>query len=115
MEAIILKNDMAQIIWNQYQNGLNYFKRSGLSKEWEECMNFYEGDQWPKATKQKIYLDQLLIYVLCSMIADNKKAGILSEKIKLVYNPAEMYGERLEKAQQGSNILQKLSIIFRKK
>lgn len=103
-----MKNDMAQIIWNQYQNGLNYFSRSGLSKEWEECEKFYEGEQWPKATKKTKNLPRPVIN-LCSMIADNKKAGILSEKIKLVYNPAEMYGERLEKAQQGSNIFTKFA------
>lgn len=103
-----MKNDMAQIIWNQYQNGLNYFDRSGLAKEWEECENFYEGKHWPKATKKTKNLPRPVIN-LCSMIADNKKAGILSEKIKLVYTPAEMFGERLEQAQQGSNIFTKFS------
>ena len=44
---------------------------------------------------------------ICAMIADNKKAGILSEKTKLIYSPAELFGERLEKAQEGSNIFTK--------
>lgn len=43
------------------------------------------------------------------MIADNKKAGILSEKVKLVYTPSEMFGERLELAQEGANIFTKFA------
>lgn len=100
--------DMAEIIWRQYQDGLNYFTRSGLAKEWEECEKFYEGNQWPKATKKTKNLPRPVIN-LCSMIADNKKAGILSEKIKLVYSPAEMFGSRLEQAQEGANIFTKFA------
>lgn len=103
-----MKNDMAQIIWNQYQNGLNYFNRSGLTKEWEECEKFYEGEQWPKATKKTKNLPRPVVNI-CAMIADNKKAGILSEKTKLIFTPAEMYGELLDKAQEGSNIFTKFA------
>lgn len=99
-------NDAAKIIWNQYQDGLNYFERSGLSKEWEECEKFYEGDQWPKATKKTKNFPRPVVN-LCSMIADNKKAGILSEKLKLVFTPTEMFGDRLEQARQGANIFTK--------
>lgn len=101
-------NNQAEIIWSQYQDGLNYFDRSGLKKEWEECEKFYEGDQWPKATKKTKSLPRPVVN-LCSMIADNKKAGILSEKIKLVYTPTELFGDKLEQAQQGANLFTKFS------
>lgn len=103
-----MMNDMASIIWQQYQSGLNYFERFGLTKEWEECEKFYEGNQWPKSTKKTKNLPRPVIN-LCALIADNKKAGILSEKIKLVYTPAEMFGERLNQAQEGANIFTKFA------
>lgn len=99
-------NDSARIIWNQYQEGLNYFSRSGLAKEWEDAENFYEGRHWPKVTKKTKHLPRPVVN-LCAMIADNKKAGILSEKIKIIYNPSEMFGEKLELAEQGSHIFTK--------
>lgn len=101
-------NDIATTIWNQYQNGLNYFNRSGLSKEWEDCENFYEGRQWPTKTKKTKNLPRPVVNI-CSMIADNKKAGILSEKIKLIYNPSELFGEKLDSAVRGSNIFTKFA------
>lgn len=103
-----MNNNMASVIWQQYQAGLNYFERSGLTKEWEDCEKFYEGNQWPKATKKTKNLPRPVIN-LCAMIADNKKAGILSEKIKLVYTPSEMFGERLVQAQEGANIFTKFA------
>lgn len=99
-------NNQAEIIWNQYQNGLNYFERSGLSKEWAECENFVEGKQWGKVTKKTKNLPRPVIN-LCSMIAENKKSGILSEKIKLVFTPSELFGEHLELATEGANIFTK--------
>lgn len=103
-----MNENMASIIWNQYQNGLNYFERSGLKREWDECEKFYEGNHWPKATSNTKNLPRPVVNI-CSMIADNKKAGILSEKTKLIYSPAEMFGKRLEKAQEGSNIFTKFA------
>ncbi|MCI8460441.1 MAG: hypothetical protein HFE81_03515 [Bacilli bacterium] len=103
-----MNNDTATAIWNQYQNGLNYFDRAGLSKEWLDCENFYEGKQWPNKTKKTKNLPRPVVNI-CSMIADNKKAGILSEKIKLIFNPTEMFGEKLESAVRGSNIFTKFA------
>lgn len=35
-----MNNDMASIIWQQYQAGLNYFERSGLTKNGLTVKNF---------------------------------------------------------------------------
>ena len=100
---MINSREMADKIWNEYQQGLNYFKKRGLDKEWEDCENFYEGNQWPQATKRTKTLPRPVINV-CAMIADNKKAGILSGNLKMVYQPAEMFGEYFEKAEQGADL-----------
>lgn len=101
-------NDKATIIWNQYQSSLNYFDRSGLTKEWDDAENFYEGKHWPKITKRTKNMPRPVVN-LCAMIADNKKAGILSEKLKLFYTPTELFGEQLESAVRGSNIFTKFA------
>ena len=95
--------ELASKIWDEYQQGLNYFKKRGLDKEWEECEDFYEGNQWPQATKRTKAMPRPVINV-CAMIADNKKAGILSGNLKMIYQPAEMFGDMLEKAEQGADM-----------
>lgn len=80
----------------------------GLTKEWDECENFWEGNQWPAPTKKTKSLPRPVINI-CSMIAENKKSGILSEKIKILFRPEEMFGEMLERAEQGANIFTKFS------
>lgn len=98
--------DQAAKIWSQYEKGLNYFNSTGLSNEWKTCEDFYEGRQWPQATERTKSLPRPVVN-LCSMIADSKKSGILSEKIKIIFRPDELFGSMLEKAEQGSNIFTK--------
>ena len=96
-------SEMANKIWNEYQQGINYFRKKGLDEEWKQCENFYEGNQWPKATTRTKAMPRPVINV-CSLIADSKKAGILSGNLKMVFQPAEMYGEYFEKAEQGADL-----------
>lgn len=95
-------------IWSQYQKGLQYFSRVGLTKEWEDAENFYEGKHWPAPTARTKSLPRPVIN-LCSMIADNKKAGILSGKLKMVFRPSENFGGLLDMATNGANIFTKFS------
>ena len=30
-------NELATKIWSEYQQGINYFRKRGLDKEWEDC------------------------------------------------------------------------------
>lgn len=98
--------DEATKIWSQYEKGIRYFDTLGLSKEWKDCEDFYEGRQWPQATERTKSLPRPMINI-CQMIADSKKSGILSEKIKIIFRPNELFGEMLGKANQGSNIFTK--------
>ena len=96
-------SDIADKIWTEYQQGINYFNKKGLTYEWEQCEDFYEGNQWPSATKRTKAMPRPVINV-CAMIADNKKAGILSGNLKMIYQPAEMFGEMFDKAEQGADL-----------
>lgn len=95
-------------IWEQYTNGLNYLTNKGLIKIWEDCENFYEGNQWPAPTNRTKSLPRP-IFNISAMIADNKKAGILSGNVKMIYKPAELYGYQLEKAEQGAEVFTKFA------
>ena len=95
-------------IWQQYTKGINYLQNKGLIDEWEQCENFYEGNHWPQPTKKTKNLPRPVINI-SSMIADNKKAGILSGNVKMVFRPAEMFGEYYEKAEQGADLFTKFA------
>lgn len=95
--------EMASKIWDEYQQGINYFRKKGLDTEWEQCENFYEGNQWPKATPRTKAMPRPVVNV-CAMIADSKKAGILSGNLKMVFQPAEMFGDFFDKAEQGADL-----------
>lgn len=93
-------------IWKEFEKGQEYLKSSKLKEEWEECEKFYEGDHWPQATKRTKNMPRPVVNI-CSMIADNKKSGILSGNVKMIFRPAEMFGDALQRAEQGSNIFTK--------
>lgn len=95
-------------IWKQFESGVNWLKTNGLWNEWEECENFIEGRQWPKATKRTKALPRPVVN-LCSMIAENKKSNILSSQIKMIFTPAEMFGDLLSKSEEGANLFTKFA------
>ena len=95
-------------IWNEFEKGLQYMQNSGLKAEWDECEKFYEGNHWPKATEKTKNMPRPVVN-MCAMIADNKKSGILSGNVKMIYRPAEMFGLELEKAEEGANKFTKFS------
>lgn len=95
-------------IWQEFQKGIQYLQNKGLINEWEQCENFYEGRQWPEPTKRTRNLPRPVINI-CAMIADNKKAGILSGNVKMIYRPSEMFGEYYEKAEQGADLFTKFA------
>lgn len=95
-------------IWEEFIRGREYLKKSNLMSEWEECERFYEGEHWPQPTPKTKNLPRPFIN-LCSMICDNKKSGILSGNIKILFRPSEMFGDALERAEEGANIFTKFA------
>lgn len=95
-------------IYDEFRQGITYFEKMGLTNEWEECEKFYEGDQWAKPTARTRNMPRPVINI-CQMIADNKKASILSGKIKMIFTPDETFGELYDKASQGAEIFTKFA------
>lgn len=100
-------------IWLQFEKGLNYLEKSKLKEEWEECEKFYEGEHWPISTERTKHLPRPVVNI-CSMIADNKKAGILSSNIKMIFKPTEMFGYNYERSTEGADIFTKFADIISK-
>lgn len=95
-------------IWREFEKGQQYIETSELKKEWEDCEKFYEGEHWPQATPKTKNMPRPVVNI-CSMIADNKKSGILSGNVKMIFRPAEMFGDSLQKAEEGANIFTKFA------
>ena len=76
--------DQITDLWSDYQDGLEYQARSGLSRRIPEHVRFYEGDQWPRATAKTRNMPRPVINII-KMICRNKIAGILSSKVRLTY------------------------------
>ena len=95
-------------IWEEFIKGREYIKHSGLKQEWEDCEKFYEGDHWPQPTLKTKNMPRPVVNI-CSMICDNKKSGILSGNIKMLFRPAEMFGDSLQRAEEGANIFTKFA------
>ena len=95
-------------IWEEFEKGQQYLKNSKLKQEWDECEKFYEGEHWPQATPKTKNMPRPVINI-CSMIADNKKSGILSGNVKIIFTPSEMFGEALHRAEEGANVFTKFA------
>ena len=95
-------------IWREFEKGQQYIETSELKKEWEDCEKFYEGEHWPQATLKTKNMPRPVVNI-CSMIADNKKSGILSGNVKMIFRPAEMFGDSLQRAEEGANIFTKFA------
>ena len=71
-------------LWSDYQDGLDYQSRSGLSHRIPEYVKFYEGDQWPRAGSLTRNMPRPTTNII-KMICRNKIAGILSSKVRITY------------------------------
>lgn len=71
-------------LWQDYQNGLAYQNASGLAKSLPTFVDFYEGKQWAKPTKNTKNLPRPVVNIV-KMICRNKKSSILATPVKIVY------------------------------
>ena len=78
------REELAQKIWNDWQNGLAYQKKLNLKNTCEQCVDFFEGRQWPAATERTKNMPRPIENII-EMIVNGKKANILSSKISLIY------------------------------
>ena len=80
------KEELAKKIWNDWQKGLEYQKKLSLKETCEQCVDFFEGRQWPQATERTKNMPRPVINII-KFIVNGKKANILSSKISMVYKP----------------------------
>ena len=80
------REELAEKIWNDWQKGLEYQKKLNLKSTCEQCVDFYEGRQWPQATERTKNLPRPVINIT-KFIVNGKKSNILSSKISMIYKP----------------------------
>ena len=76
-------------IWKEYKNALEYQQSMGFTANWPEYERFKMGDQWPSATPRTRSLPRPVINVI-KYIIRNKRANVLSQAVKMVFQPEEM-------------------------
>lgn len=92
-------------LWEDYQNGIAYQQTSGLAKNLPTFVNFYEGKQWAKPTKNTKNLPRPVVNIV-KMICRNKKSAILATPVKIVYK-AENDRADVEKFNRFASYIQK--------
>ena len=95
------REELAEIIWNDWQKGLEYQKKLRLKETCEQCVDFYEGRQWPQATARTKNMPRP-VFNIVKFIINGKKANILSSKISMIYKPLIYNQEESNIATQGA-------------
>lgn len=96
------REDLAKKFWNDWQNGLEYQKKLRLKETCEQCVDFFEGRQWPQATERTKNMPRPVINII-KFIVNGKKANILSSKISVIYKPLVYNAEDNTMAIQGAS------------
>ena len=95
------REELASKIWNEWEQGLAYQKKINLKETCEQCVDFFEGRQWPQATERTKNLPRPVINII-KFIINGKKANILSSKISMVYKPLIHSEKETQLATQGA-------------
>lgn len=77
-----------------FEEGLRYQAEMGFAKKFPTFVDFFEGRQWPAATKNTVNLPRP-VFNCTKMIGRNKKSAILSVPGKIVYR-AENDSDRVK-------------------
>lgn len=96
------KEELAQKIWSDWQKGLEYQKKLNLKETCEQCVDFFEGRQWPQPTERTKNMPRPVLNII-KFIVNGKKANILSSKISIVYKPLAYNQDEGQIATQGAS------------
>lgn len=96
------REELAKKIWQDWQNGLQYQKTLRLKEKCEQCVDFFEGRQWPVATERTKNMPRPVINIV-KFIVNGKKANILSSKISMIYKPLIYNQEEGQTATEGAS------------
>ena len=75
-------------LWEDFRNGRAYQSNIGLTTRVPMYVRFYEGDQWPKPTKNTQGLPRPVVNIV-KMICRNKKSAILSTPVRCYYQASD--------------------------
>ncbi len=80
-------------IWKDYESGIAYQRSMGFTDKFPEYERFKQGDQWPAATEKTKSLPRPVFNII-RMFTNNKKSNVLSQNIKLIFSPSEIFNEQ---------------------
>ena len=91
------RNITPSAIIENWKRDKNYKNKAGFISKWTELMNFKEGIQWPKTAVAKWKNFTFITLNQCNFIINNRKSNILSQSIKIVFNPeASLEGQEVD-------------------
>ena len=91
------RNITPSAIIENWKRDKNYKNKAGFISKWPELMNFKEGIQWPKTAVAKWKNFTFITLNQCNFIINNRKSNILSQSIKIVFNPeASLEGQEVD-------------------
>lgn len=96
------REDLAKKIWEDWQKGLDYQKKLHLKETCEQCVDFFEGRQWPQATERTKNMPRPIENII-ELIVNGKKANILSSKISVIYKPLVYDEQESQIATEGAS------------
>lgn len=70
-----------------YKEARAYQKSIGIDTSMPECVDFYEGRQWPEVTEATRHFPRPVVNII-EMNCNNKKSQVLSSPVKIVYKSA---------------------------
>jgi hypothetical protein len=93
------RNLTPSAIIENWKRDKNYKNKAGFIAKWPELMNFKEGIQWPRSAVAKWKNFTFITLNQCNFIINNRKSNILSQSIKIVFNPeASLEGEEVDES-----------------
>lgn len=75
-------------IWKEFEDAQKYKQKIRLEDTIKECVNFYEGNQWPAPTEKTKLLPRPVINVI-KQICKQKESSILSSIVKTHFSCAK--------------------------
>nr|DAI63186.1 MAG TPA: portal protein [Caudoviricetes sp.] len=107
------REDLAKAIWKDWEIGLEYQRKLRMKETCEQCVDFFEGRQWPAVTERTKNMPRPVINII-KFIVNGKKANILSSKISAVYKPLIYSQEMSQVATEGATAFTNFATHIRK-
>ena len=88
VKTIQNNENIAQNVWAAYENSCSYMDSIGMRSQIQKNIDFYEGRQWPKPTKDTLGMPRPVIDIT-SFTVDNKRANISGTPVKITFTSTD--------------------------